>query len=326
MNALVRSETRGPVLVRIFTEPQQGATYETLLAVASAAEDLGFDGFFRSDHFLADSKFATGGPGGLPGPSDAWVTLGALARETSRLRLGTLMTAATFRQPGHLAITVAGVDAMSGGRVELGIGTGWFAEEHRAYGLPFPSLAERFDRLTEQLQIITGLWQTPPGQSFSFAGRYYTLTDSPALPKPAQLPLPPILIGGLGPRRTPALAARFADEFNVAFADPQTTAAQFGRARSACSAAGRDPAALRLSAALQLCCGRTDAEVSRRAAAIGADVAASGLAGSPAEILDRLGEYAAIGTDRVYLQVLDLQDLDQLELVAGSVLPAAGAL
>jgi F420-dependent oxidoreductase-like protein len=317
------------VLLRVFTEPQQGATYDTLLAVARSAEECGYDGFFRSDHLLADSKFATEGPGGLPGPSDAWITLAALARETSRIRLGTLMTAATFRHPGHLAVTVAGVDAMSGGRVELGIGTGWFAEEHRAYGLPFPPLAERFDRLTEQLQIITGLWRAAAGRPFSFAGRYYTLADCPALPKPVQSPRPPILVGGLGLRRTPALAARFADEFNVAFADPATTSAQFGRVRAACSAAGRDPAGLHLSAALQLCCGRSDGEVRRRAAAIGADLAevrASGLAGSPAQVLDRLGEYAATGADRVYLQVLDLRDLDHLVLIADEVLPAARLL
>jgi F420-dependent oxidoreductase-like protein len=240
------------VLLRIFTEPQQGATYQTLLAVARAAEDGGFDGFFRSDHFLPDSSFPAAGPAGLPGPSDAWITLGALARETSRIRLGTLMTAATFRHPGPLAIAVAGVDAMSNGRVEFGIGAGWFEKEHRAYGIPFPAQAERFDRLNEQLLIITGLWSTPAGECFSFAGRYYTLVDAPALPKPAQVPHPPILIGGLGTRRTPELAARYAAEFNVAFADLQTMAAQFDRVRQAGEAAGRDPATIVMSAALQL--------------------------------------------------------------------------
>lgn len=317
------------MLLRIFTEPQQGATYDDLLAVARAAEDGGFDGFFRSDHLLADSKFETAGPGGLPGPSDAWVTLAGLARETTRIRLGTLMTAATFRHPGLLAVIVAGVDAMSAGRIELGIGTGWFEEEHRAYGIPFPARAERFDRLTEQLQIITGLWDTPPGDRFSFAGRHYRLIDSPALPKPVRVPHPPIIIGGLGVRRTPDLAARYAADFNVAFADLVTTEAQFGRVRAACQAAGRDAATVQMSAALTICCGRSNAEVSRRASAIGRDpdsVRAGGLAGSPAEVLDKLGRFAEAGTDRMYLQFLDLSDLNHVELVAAQVLPAARGL
>src|SRR5487761_1537967 len=210
--------------LRIFTEPQQGADYATLRRVALATEELGFDAFFRSDHYLK-----MGDASGLPGPSDSWATLAGLAVETSRIRLGTLMTAATFRLPGPLAITVAQVDQMSGGRVELGIGTGWFEREHAAYGIPFPPLGERFDRLAEQLEIITGLWTTPEGSTFSFEGTHYQLADSPALPKPAQRPRPPVIIGGHGPRRTPALAARYADEFNIAFSPAGVVAAQFGR-------------------------------------------------------------------------------------------------
>jgi len=305
--------------LRIFTEPQQGADYGRLLAVARAAEELGFDAFFRSDHYLRI------GPGsGLPGPTDSWVTLAGLARETARIRLGTLVSAATFRYPGPLAIAVAQVDEMSAGRVELGLGTGWFEAEHAAYGIPFPGLVERFDRLEEQLAIITGLWETPVGKTFSFEGSYYPLTDSPALPKPAQRPRPPILIGGHGPRRTPRLAARFADEYNVVFVSPEDTAAAFGRVREACAAAGRDPAALVYSAGQTVCCGRTGAEVARRAAAIGEDAAAleaTGLAGSPAQIVDKLGRFASIGASRMYLQVLDLHDLDHLELIAAEVMP-----
>jgi F420-dependent oxidoreductase-like protein len=316
--------------LRIFTEPQQGARYQTLLAVARTAEECGFDGFFRSDHFLADEKFPTGGPGGLPGPSDAWITLAGLAVQTSRLRLGTLMTAATFRHPGSLAIAVAGVDQMSSGRVELGLGTGWFEAEHRAYGIPFPPLPERFERLEEQLALITGLWQTPAGQRYSFAGRHYALADSPALPKPAQVPRPPIIVGGTGPRRTPRLAARFADEFNVPYADLSSAANQFARARAACAAAGREAARpLLLSATLPVCCGRSDREVSRRARAIGRDLAElrqAGLAGSPAEVLDAAGRWAEIGASRLYLAVLDLTDLDQLALVADQVLPQTATL
>jgi F420-dependent oxidoreductase-like protein len=317
------------VQLRIFTEPQQGASYAALLAVARAAEDLGFDGFFRSDHFLADNDFPVTEPGGLPGSSDAWITLAGLARDTRRLRLGTLMTAATFRHPAALAVAVAGVDEMSDGRVELGIGTGWYEAEHRAYGIPFPAQAERFERLSEQLEVITGMWATPPGEAYSFAGKYYQLEGSPALPKPAQRPRPPVLIGGTGPRRTPRLAARFADEFNIPYAGLESTAAQFGRVRAACEAAGRGPDTMRLSAALPVCCGRDDREVGRRAAAFGqepAELRRTGLAGSPAEVLEAAGRYAAIGADTLYLAVLDLADLDQLALVAEHVLPAAAAM
>src|SRR5579862_2669589 len=166
--------------LRIFTEPQQGADYATLLSVARAAEELGFDAFFRSDHYLA-----MGGPG-LPGPTDAWVTLAGLAVQTSRIRLGTLVSPATFRLPGPLAIAVAQVDQMSGGRVELGLGAGWYAAEHTAYGIPFPATPERFDRFAEQVEIVYGLLATPLGTTYSYRGEHYELADSPALPKPVQ--------------------------------------------------------------------------------------------------------------------------------------------
>jgi F420-dependent oxidoreductase-like protein len=306
--------------LRIFTEPQQGATYDDLLRVARATEDLGFDAFFRSDHY---QRIGPGDPG--PGSTDAWVTLGALARETSRVRLGTLLTPATFRLPGPLAIQVAQVDEMSGGRVELGLGAGWYDDEHRSYGIPFPAVAERFDRLEEQLQVVTGLWSAAPGDRFTFTGRHYTLTDSPALPRPVQRPRPPLILGGHGPKRTPRLAATFADEFNIAFpADVDAAAQQFDRVRAACTDAGRDPASIVLSAALVLCCGRDDSEVSRRADAIGQDAGQlrrGQAAGTAAEVVQRIGEYAAIGATRVYLQTLDLGDLDHLDVVAAAVLP-----
>ncbi|MGW9205382.1 LLM class F420-dependent oxidoreductase [Embleya sp. NPDC055664] len=305
--------------LRIFTEPQQGATYDTLLTVAKATEDLGFAAFFRSDHYLHMSG------DGLPGPTDAWITLAGLARETKRIRLGTLMTAATFRLPGVLAIQVAQVDAMSGGRVELGIGAGWFEEEHTAYGIPFPR--EKFGRLEEQLEIVTGLWDTPVGADFRYEGRYYSLADSPALPKPAQRPHPPILVGGLGAKRTPALAARFADEFNIPFASVETSAQQFGRVREALVEHGRKAEDLVLSNALVACVGRDDAEVSRRAATIGrepAELKENGLAGSPAEVVDRIGRFAEVGSTRIYFQILDLHDLDHLELIASEVMPQLG--
>ena len=304
--------------LRIFTEPQQGASYGTLRRVAKAAEDLGFNAFFRSDHFLK-----MGGVSGQPGPTDAWATLAALAAETTRIRLGTLVTAATFRLPGPLAVTVAQIDEMSRGRVEFGLGAGWYEGEHRAYGIPFPPLKERFDRFEEQLAIITGLWSTPDGETFSYDGAHYSLTDSPALPKPVQ-PKIPVIIGGGGPRRTPALAARYADEFNAAFRPVDETAGAFERVRGACAEAGRDPATMTLSVAHVTCCGKDGAELARRAAAIGRDLSElrkNGLAGSPSEIVDQLGAYGETGATTAYLQILDLTDIDQLELLAAEVLP-----
>ncbi|WP_329402163.1 LLM class F420-dependent oxidoreductase [Streptomyces melanogenes] len=300
--------------LRIFTEPQQGADYDTLLAVAKATEALGFDAFFRSDHYLR-----MGSADGLPGPTDAWITLAGLARETSRIRLGTLMTAGTFRLPGVLAIQVAQVDQMSGGRVELGLGAGWFEDEHKAYGIPFPK--EKSARLEEQLAIVTGLWATETGKTFNHDGTYYQLTDSPALPKPAQAKVP-VLIGGHGAVRTPRLAAQYADEFNIPFASLADSERQFGRVRAAAQSAGRSPDDLVYSNALVVCVGKNDAEVARRAAAIGREVEelkANGLAGSPAEVVEKIGAYEAIGSSRIYLQVLDLDDLDHLELISSQV-------
>jgi F420-dependent oxidoreductase-like protein len=303
--------------LRNFTEPQQGATYDDLLAVARAAEDLGFDGFFRSDHYLHMS-----GDGGS-GPTDAWTTLAGLARDTTRLRLGTLVTSATFRLPGPLSVQVAGVDQMSGGRVELGLGAGWFEAEHAAYGIPFPSVGERFDRLEEQLAVITGLWATPTGETFSHDGPHYPVVDSPALTKPVQPGGIPIIIGGGGKRRTPALAARYASEFNAAFVSVEDSEALFDRVAAAAESIGRDAGTLVRSAAQVVCLGSDDATLARRAAAIGREVdelRENGLAGSPAEIVDKLGRFEQAGASRVYLQVLDLSDLGHLADIAEGVL------
>lgn len=310
--------------LRIFTEPQQGASYERLLAVARTAEESGFGAFFRSDHYLK-----MGDTDGLPGPTDAWITLAGLARDTSTIRLGTLLTAATFRHPGVLAISVAEVDAMSGGRVELGLGAGWYEEEHTAYGIPFPALGERFERLEEQLAIVRGLWETPVGSAFDFAGRHYRLSSCPALPKPAQSPRPPIVVGGHGQRRTPALAARFADEFNVPFASAEACRRLYDLVDRACEVEGRDPGTVKRSAALVVCCGADESEVARRAGRIGRKVEElreNGLAGSPDEVVAKLGRYAEAGVERVYLQVLDLVDLDHLRFVADEVMGEAAGL
>jgi F420-dependent oxidoreductase-like protein len=302
---------------RVFVEPQQGATYGDQLAVAKAAEALGYSAFFRSDHYVAMAG------DGLPGPTDSWVTLGGIARETSSIRLGTLVTSATFRYPGPLAISVAQVDEMSRGRVELGLGAGWFEAEHKAYAIPFPPLGERFDRLSEQLDIITGLWTTPTGETFDYSGTHYTVEASPALPKPVQAPHPPIVIGGAGAKRTPALTAKFASEFNSAFAPLDEVKTQYGRVAAALTDAGRAADSLTYSAAFVVCAGRDETEIARRAGAIGREVdelrSNSPLAGTPDEIVDRLGAFGEAGVQRVYLQLLDMADLDHLELFAGKV-------
>lgn len=300
----------------VFVEPQLGATYADQLRVAQQAEELGFDGFFRSDHFLT-----MGSRDGLPGPTDSWATLAALAVQTARVRLGTLVTSATFRLPGPLAVAVAQVDQMSGGRAELGLGAGWYEAEHTAYGIPFPPVKERFDRLTEQLAIVTGLWGTPPGETFTFRGGHYTLVDAPALPKPVQKPGPPIIVGGHGPRRTPELAARYADEFNVGFGTPESTAEAYRRVAEACDRIGRDAAGrapLVLSAAQTVACGRTDAEAKKRAEAIGRTPP---LYGTPAQVVDQIGTFAELGTTRLFLQIIDLSDLDHLDVIASEVAP-----
>lgn len=309
--------------LRIFVEPQQGATYDDLLAVAQRAESLGYGAFFRSDHYLK-----MGNVTGLPGPTDAWITLAGIARETSTIRLGTMVTAATFRQPGPLAISVAGVDQMSGGRVELGFGAGWYEAEHTAYGMPFPSLGERFDNLEEQMEIIHGLWNTADDDTYNFTGKLWQVQNSPALPKPVQAGGPPLIVGGHGKHRTPRLAARFAQEFNLPFSPLETFISQRDAVSSACETEGRDPDSMIYSAALVLCCGTDEAEVTRRAAAIGrepAELRVNGAAGTPDEVAEMCRRWRDAGADRLYLQVLDLSDLEHMDLVAAAVAPLLAA-
>jgi F420-dependent oxidoreductase-like protein len=306
--------------LRIFTEPQQGASYEDILGIALATEEDGFGAFFRSDHYLK-----MGNVSGLPGPTDAWITLAGLARDTTHVRLGTLLSAATFRYPGVLAISVAEVDAMSGGRVELGLGAGWYDDEHTAYGLEFPPLGERFEKLEEQFEIINGLWTTDVNSTYSFSGKHYSLTNSPALPKPVQSPRPPLIVGGHGAKRTPRLAARFADEFNVAFSSFDVSKNQFNLVDDACRAIGRDPKSLLRSVAQVVCCGANDAEVTRRAANIGREVGElkeNGIAGTPDEVIEKIQMWGELGLSRLYLQVLDMKDLDHVHLIASDVMPA----
>ncbi len=306
------------MLLRIFTEPQQGATYEQLLRFALAAEDAGFDAFFRSDHYL---RMGGGDPG--PGPTDAWTTLAGLARETRSIRLGTLLSSATFRLPGPLAVTVAQVDAMSSGRVEIGLGAGWFEAEHRAFSIPFPPLAERFDRLAEQLEILRGIWSATAAHPFDFEGRFYQVASNVGLPKPTQEPHPPLIVGGAGPRRTPDLAARFADEYNLPFVPLDVFNQRQADVEAACVKVGRDPGELRRSVALVVCCAKDRAGFERRAGAIGREpdeLMSSGAAGDPQQVISKLLAYRDAGAQVAYLQMLDISDLDHLSLIADTVL------
>jgi F420-dependent oxidoreductase-like protein len=323
--------------LRIFTDPSNGASYQNLLESAQFAEELGYGGFFLSDHFL---PFAGDGQ---PGPTDVWTTLAGLARETSRIRLGSLVTSVTFRHPGLLAIVVAQVDAMSNGRLEFGVGSGYFEPEHLAYGIPFPPVAERFDRLEEALELITGLWKSPVGQRYSFTGEWYRLADSPALPKPRQHPRPPIILGGIGKTRTPALAARFADEFNLQTSRrrapgdqrkselrSEDVAGQIQRVRAAAQQLGRDPDEIVFSMTALVGVGHTpgpaDAAVDPRHFNSQVFDGAT-LSGSPAKIVDALGCYAELGITRAYVRApTEMRALAaNFELLAAQVLPQLAA-
>jgi alkanesulfonate monooxygenase SsuD/methylene tetrahydromethanopterin reductase-like flavin-dependent oxidoreductase (luciferase family) len=309
--------------VRILAESQQGATYDQQLTLAQALETWGYDGFFRADHLVREGTAI-----GLTGPTDVWVTLAGLARETKRIRLGSLMCSSTFRNPAHLAIIVAQIDAMSHGRIELGLGAGSYPPEHYSLDFPLPSFGERFDAVEEQLELITGLWTAPLGQLYTYQGKKHRVQDYPALVRPVQIPHPPIIIGGHGLKRTPALAARFANEYNIDGVEPAACTQAYDRVRKACERIDRDPAEITFSAAVTLCVGTSKADIDRRTAVlhdrVGEDpttIIANGLCGSPAEVIDRLAIFKDAGAERVYLQLFDLTDLDQLQLFADDVLP-----
>ncbi|WP_396658740.1 LLM class F420-dependent oxidoreductase [Microbacterium sp.] len=301
----------------IFTEPQQGFSYDDQLAFARAAERTGFDAFFRSDHYM---RMGAGSP--LPGPTDAWTTLAGLARETSTIRLGTLVSSATHRHPAVLAIQVAQVDAMSGGRVEFGLGTGWFEQEHIALGIPFPN--KRFPPFEEQLAIVTGLWATPVGETFSFDGEHYTLVDSPALPKPVQSPMP-VIVGGTGAQRTPRVAAQYATEYNLGFQPEAVIAERFAAVRAACERIGRDPASLKMSVALTTFAGADERELERRAEATGRTLdqvrSDRNIVGTPDQIAEKVARLRELGAQRVHFQLLDLRDVSHVEFLGTEVLP-----
>lgn len=302
------------------TEPQQGATYDELLTAARTAEECGFEGFIRSDHYLKMSN----APTGSPAYTDAWTTLAGLARDTSTIRLGTLVTPVTFRAVGTFPVIVAEVDHMSGGRIDVGLGAGWFEEEHADYGLAFPDLRGRFDLLEDQLAILHGVWSAGTGSTFQYTGHTCRVKLEADYLRPAQRPHPPVVLGGSGAPRSARLAARYADEFNGAFLAVDAMKKAHDTVRKSCEDIGRDPGELVWSVAQVLCCGQTEAEIARRARVIGRDPTAlrqEGLAGSPAEILDKMAVFSQAGAERFYLQLYDLSDLDQLRLVAEEVLP-----
>jgi F420-dependent oxidoreductase-like protein len=320
----VAERDSGGIRLRILMEPRHGARYEEILALARATERAGFDAFFRSDHLFGvdpdDPDYR---------PTDCWTTLAGLARDTGRIRLGSLMTAATFRAPGLLAAIVASVDEMSGGRIELGLGTGWYEREHTAFGLPFPPMKERFDRLEEQLEVITGLWVagSAGGPGFSFDGQHYCVEDNHTPPRVTQRPHPPIIVGGGGPRRTPAIAARFATEFNAALSSVPEAQARFAVFARACEAIGRDPADARRSGFIPVAIGSTQAEAERRAAIVASPrIRESMVVGPPAQLADRIAGLAEVGADTVYLHIFDIHDLDHIALIGAEVLPQLGTV
>lgn len=304
--------------LRIFTEPQLGTTYTQLARHAQIAEQLGFDAWFTSDHLLT-----MGDHGPEPGPIDAWTTLAGLARETSSIRLGTLVTPATFRWPGHFAVQAAQVDHMSGGRVEVGLGSGWYADEHEAMGIPFADTGPRVAARDEYAEILHGLWSTPAGERFSYVGEHFALRDNPALPRPVQDPHPPLIFGGQGRVRTPRITARLGDEYNGVFFSPEEYAEMAAIVREACDEQGRDPDELVWSIAQRCVVGSDEREYVRRCEAIGADPAElrdDGVCGTPEEARERLEDLAEVGVERVYLQTIDVTDLDHLGLLAEELL------
>ena len=308
-------------------EGQEGVAWEEWLALARTCETTGFHALFRSDHYLSFSEPRE------RGALDAWSTLSALAAVTDRIRLGTMVSPVTFRHPSLVAKSVVTADHVSGGRVELGLGAGWFEREHAAFGFPFPSDAERMEILGEQLEIVHRLWDRDEDE-VTFEGRHYRLDACVALPKPVQTPHPPLIIGGGAGPRAAALAARWADEYNVNYIDPEETAARRRRLSRACEAIDRDPGDLRLSLMTGVVVGSDRAELERRAAALLAhegenDEPATAierwrgerLVGTVDEVVARLEEYAEAGVERVMLQHLVHDDLETVELIGREIVP-----
>ncbi len=308
-------------------EPQQGVSYAEQLAVATSSEAAGFDTFFRSDHL---ESFP--GPGNLP-TTDAWSVLAGIARETTTIRIGALVSPVTYRLPGPFAKIITTVDEMSGGRVDVGLGTGWHEHEHRRYGIPFPPMSERADMLEETLEILHGLWQEPDGWSFN--GQHWQVSDALFRPKPSEGSRPPIIVGGGGSPRGLRIAARYADEFNITGKDAATIRERYAALDDACRAIGRDPASIGRSAMLGVLVGRDDAELAERRRALVAIFATAEqgsawlaarepawIGPTPADARRQVAELAAIGVERIVLQSLLPRDLAMIDLLGREVVAA----
>ena len=299
-------------------EGQEGVGWDEWVALAGACEEHGLEGLFRSDHYL--SLFAEG-----RGSLDAWATLAGLAALTKRIRLGTMVSPATFRHPSVLAKTVATVDHISGGRVELGLGAGWNEREHRAYGLGFPPLAERMSLFAEQLELVHRQWTE---DEVDFDGRHYRTDRLRALPRPVQNPRPRLIVGGSARRGTVLPAVRFADEYNTIYVSPQEAAERRSRLDGACRETGRDPATLTLSLMTGCVLGRDETELHERVARVIERMGHEGeptafvrehgdtwILGTVEQARERLDEYARAGVERVMFQHLDHTDLDAVTLM-----------
>jgi F420-dependent oxidoreductase-like protein len=315
--------------VCLMIEGQEGVSWDQWVGLAEACERHGLHGLFRSDHYLSfdDPRER--------GALDAWTTLSALAAVTERIRLGTMVSPVTFRHPALLAKAVVTADHVSGGRVELGMGAGWFEREHRAFGFPFPPDSERIEILSEQVEIVHRLWDRDEDE-VSFEGSHYRLESCPAMPKPVQVPHPPLILGGGAGPRAAALAARWADEYNITSSSPEDAAAARGRLSAACEAIGRDANTLRLSLMTGVVVGRDRRELEARASALmqregeSGDPAAAierwsaeGFAGTVDQVLERLADYAEAGVQRVMLQHLVHEDLETVELIGAEIVPEA---
>lgn len=318
--------------VCLMIEGQEGVTWEQWVGLAQACERFGYEGLFRSDHYLSFTRPDE------RGALDAIGTVTALGPITERIRLGTMVSPVTFRHPAMLAKSVVTADHASGGRVELGMGAGWFEREHAAFGFAFPSLRERMNILTEQIEIVHRLWGGD-GDEVTFSGTHYSLDACPALPRAVQDPHPPLIIGGGAGPRSAALAARWADEYDVVYVDPSGAKERVDRISVACEAIGRDPASVRRSLLSKTLVGTDEEDLRQKAAALMAfdgeegdvdayleDVRAGHIAGTVEQVLERLAAYAAAGIQRVLVHQLVHTDLDSIELIGREIVPEAARL